>query len=406
MLGLRLSRSLGLLLDDSVLLEETHDLSLLVEGLEASVTVLGGSVNELDVELLSLPGLGGWEDGLSEDEWSLLGTSNTSLDKNEVLIDNTVVWEATHWGDVLVNGISIGSGVIGDTTNSTGTNSVDLLVELGSAVVAHLTASGNSPLNGSWMPGSDTGDLSETSMCLTLESLDTESLDDTLGSLTLGDTNEIDALVLLEDLRDLDLLLELALGEVNLIGDGTSVKLDLHDLGLVLSELELADLGGADHSDNGAVLLDAVEVLGDWSVGSLLVSLGILGEGSLLGSGPVLVESSLDILVELLGPDGGEGTESSWGLEVADDTNDLHWWALDNRAGMYPISLDELLTLTTLLDLDNVGHTGLVTAEGSKVDLLLLVVAWEGSNASSVVSGSSLWKVGQGTKSWVLVLSV
>lgn len=69
------------------------------------MTDLRGGIDELNLELLSLPGLGSCEDGLSENDWSLSGSSNTSLDENEVLVDLSVMWESTHWGDVLLNGI-------------------------------------------------------------------------------------------------------------------------------------------------------------------------------------------------------------------------------------------------------------------------------------------------------------
>lgn len=367
------------------------------------MTDLGGCVDELDLQLLGLPGLGGWEDGLSEDEWSLSGSSDSSLDHDEVLVDMTVVWESTEWGDRLGDGISGSGGVVLGTSSS---DSVDLLVELGSAVVSHLTASGNCPLDSRWMPGSDTGDLTATSMGLALKSLNSESLHDTLSSLTSGDSDGINALVLLEDLRDLDLLLELGLGPLDLVSNGSSVDLDLHEVRLVLSESEFADLGGANDTDNRAVLDHAGDVLGNWLLGSLLISVGVLGEALLLGLRPVLVESSLDILVELLGPDGAESAESTWGWDVSDETNDLHWWALNDRDGVYPISVDQLLTFTTLLNLDDVSHTGLVSHEGSEVDLLGGVIPWVGSDATTVMSGTSLWKIGQRSESWMLEFSV
>jgi hypothetical protein len=227
------------------------------------------------------------------------------------------------------------------------------------------------------MPGSNTGDLSATSVRLALQSLDSESLHHTLGSLTLGHSHNVKALAVLKHLRHLNLLLEVVLGEGDLVLDGSSIELDLHDVGLVLSETELADLGGDNDTDDAAVLDDAGNVLGDWLGGALLISVGILGEGLLLGLGPVLVESSLDILVEVLGPDGRESAESTWGHDVSNESNDLDGWGLNDRDGVYPVSVDELLSFTTLLDLDNVGHTGLVSNEGSEMDLLGWVVLGE-----------------------------
>lgn len=358
-------------------LDWSHDLLLLLNSLESSVTVLGGGVNELDIDLLSLPGFGGGEDGLTENNWSLSGTSNSSLNENVVLVDNTVVGESTEWSDVLDDGISSSGGVVLNSTDGTSSDLVDLLVELGSAMVTHLTASSNCPLDSGWMPGSNTSDLSATSMRFTLESLDTESLDDTLSSLTAGHTNGINALVLLEDLRDLDLLLKVILGPVDLLLNVSSVNLDLHEVSLVLSELELADLGGAYDTDGTAVFLYSLEISGDGVLGALLVFVTVLLEGVLLGLVPVLVESTEHFLVEVLSPDGSESAETTWSLDVSDNTNDLHWWALNNGASVYPVSLDKLLTLTTLLDLDNVSHTGLVTAEGGETDFLGGIVSWE-----------------------------
>lgn len=214
-------------------------------------------------------------------------------------------------------------------------------------------------------------------MGLTLKSLNSESLHDTLSSLTLGNTNAIKALVFFEDFRDLDLLLKMRLSPIELVLDGSSVQLNLHQVSLVLSESKLANLGGANNADNMAVLGNSLDVLLHWSLGSFLVSIGILGESLLLGSSPVLVESSLNILIELLSPNGAKSTHSTGSLDVSNETNDLHWWAFNNGDRVYPISVDQFLTLTSLLNLDDVTHTGLVSAESSKVDLLGCIILWE-----------------------------
>merc|ERR1719272_2252365 len=59
-----------------------------------------------------------------------------------------------------------------------------ILVDLGSGVVTHTTASSDRPLDGSGMPGSDTSNLAETSVRFSLESLASVSLNNTLHSLT------------------------------------------------------------------------------------------------------------------------------------------------------------------------------------------------------------------------------
>jgi len=96
------------------------------------VTVLGGSVDELNLELLGLPGLGAGEESLADNDWSLACSHNTTLDKEEIFVDNTVVRESTHGGDVLVDGIGLAHSVVVDTMDGTSTDSVDFLVDLGS----------------------------------------------------------------------------------------------------------------------------------------------------------------------------------------------------------------------------------------------------------------------------------
>ena len=372
------------------------------------MTVLRGSVDEFDIDLFGLPRLDGGEDALSESDGSLSGAHDTTLDKNEVLVDLTVMGEATKRSDVLGNGVSLGGRVVLNTTDGTGSNSVDLVVDLSTGVITELTTSGDRPLDGRGMPGTDTGDLSETSMRLTVQSADTESLDDTACSLTTGNTNGINALGHLEDLADADLLLELVLRPVDLLGDGTSVDLDLEDVSLVLAERKLADLGGADNTDDSGVLLDSLKISGEMSLGGLVLVLAVdvLGESLLLGVHPVLVESALDIVIQVLSPDGREGTEATGGLHVTNKSNDLHGGALNDGDGVDDILLDGLLTLTSLLVLDDVGHASLVAHEGGKVNRLGRIVAGERSNATTVVTCTSLWQISQGTASWVLKLSM
>jgi len=116
-------------------------------------------------------------------------------------------------------------------------------------VITELTGASDRPLDGGRVPSTDTTNLTETSVSLSAKFLATESLDETTVTLSLGDTDDIDALRMLKDFSDADFLLELRLAPVNFLGNGTSVDLDLHDVCLVLAEVELADLGGADDTD-------------------------------------------------------------------------------------------------------------------------------------------------------------
>jgi len=70
------------------------------------------------------------------------------------------------------------------------------------------------------------------------------------------------------------------------------------------------------------------------------------------------------------------------------------------------ILLDDLLTFSALLVLDDVSHTGLVSHEGSKMDWLGWIILGEVSYATSVVLGTSLWQESKGAMSWMFELSV
>lgn len=136
--------------------------------------------------------------------------------------------------------------------------------------------------------------------------LGTPSSSDTSVSVTLGNSNDIDHLVLLEDGADVNRLLEKTVTEFDLVGDGATVDLDFHQVCLLLLQWRLGDLCVGEDADDCAVLLDALEFAGDG--GSLVVGvfLGVLGEGLLLALVPILVESALDLVAQMLGPDSGE----------------------------------------------------------------------------------------------------
>merc|ERR1740117_178964 len=188
----------------------------------------------------------------------------------------------------------------------------------------------------------------------------------------LGDG--VDHVVLGEDVADRDELLEEAMAEVDLLGDGATVDLDLHQVSLLLAELDLADVGVGKHTHDVAVLLDALQ-LGVGSITTLgLVlgrTLGVLGESLLLGVVPVLVESALDLVVQVLGPHGGEGTKAAGGLDVANQTNNAHGGSLDDGDSLDNFLLVDLGSGLVRLT-EDVGHTGLVAHEGSEVAVTII----------------------------------
>jgi len=263
-------------------------------------------------------------------------------------------------------------------------------------MVAQLTCSSDGPLDSYGMPRSHATDFSQPSVGLPGQTGDAEPLGDSVGSFTLGDSNGVDHFVVLEDFSDSDLSLQLAFGPVNFLGDIASVDLDFDEVGFPLSEIELAHLGAGEDSDDLAVLLYSVDVSLDGGLRFvvLLPSLLILGEGLLLGSRPVLIESPLEVIGDFLSPDGGQSSETSWGFNVTDETNNLHGWALDDGDWFDDVLLDDLLTLSLFVMSSDMGHAGLVSNEGSQVNWLLLVVLGERSYSSSVMSCSALGQEG------------
>ena len=179
------------------------------------------------------------------------------------------------------------------------------------------------------MPSTDTSDLAKTLVGLARELLGTPTVSDTLKSVTLGDRDDVDDLVLLEDRRDLDGLFEQAVRELDLVRNRAAVDLDLHKVGLLLGEASLADLGVGEDTDDSAVLADALELASDRLATILGVLLGVAGERLLLGAVPVLVEPPLELVREMGGPDGSEGTEAARSLDVTNNTDN------DERRGLH-----------------------------------------------------------------------
>lgn len=312
-------------------------------------------------------------------------------------IDTEVVPREYLRSDLLLGDIEVGGGVslVGALTDT-----VDLVVARGTVVVTHLTSTGNSPLDVARVPGTDTSNLTQTLVSLTGKLLGAPTAGDTLETVTLGDSNNVDHLVLLEDGVDLNGLLEEVAGEVNLVGNGATVDLDLHKVGLLLLKRGLADLGVGEHTDDSAVLLDALKLTGDGGTALLSVLLGVLGEGLLLALVPVLVEAALDLVTQVLSPDGGERAETTGSLNVTDDTDSdkldktCEYVALSHPLGSKELigetygrglddgdSLDNLLLVhlgtRSVKVTDNSGHTGLVTHGGRQVDGLLGVILGE-----------------------------
>jgi len=166
------------------------------------------------------------------------------------------------------------------------------------------------------MPGTDTSNLSETFVSLSRKLLGSPSSCDTGETVTLGDGDDINHLILLENGGYLNWLLKETRCEFNLVSNTTTVNLNLHQVCLLLLERGLADLGVGEDTNDGAVFLDALEFAGDGGTRVFGVLLGISGEGLLLALIPVLVESTLDLITQMLGPDSCKGSKTTRSLNV------------------------------------------------------------------------------------------
>jgi len=127
--------------------------------------------------------------------------------------------------------------------------------------------------------------------------------------VTLGNSNSVDELILVEDGIDWDLLLEQFVSEIDLVSGSSSVDLDFQNVSLLLSSNDLVDLSVSNNSDNSGVFLNSGKSrLSVFGVSSL--SLSESSEGLSLRSVPLLVESSSEVISQMIGPDSIEDSES------------------------------------------------------------------------------------------------
>ena len=363
---------------------------------------LGRCVDELEVNLLESGSGNLGQERLSERDDALLGSHNATLEHDEVFMDLTVVGESAHGGDGLLGQVVAGHGVVGVVSEGS-SDSVDLLVDLSSVVETVLTGSSNSEGDSGRMPRTDTGNLSLASVGLSGQDGNTPSLNDTSVSVTLGDTNDVNHLVGAEDSVHGDLLLEELSAEVNLVRDRSTVDLDLNNVGLLLTELSLRHLGVHDGSDDLAVLLSSGDLGSHLVVVS--VSLGVLGEGLLLGLVPVLVEASSALVAQVLGPDRSQSSQTLGGLGVTNETNAHHGGSLQDSDSLGDLLLVKLGTRLVHISQD-VGHTSLVAHEGSQVARLGLIVLGEGLDLALEVLGSLSREETKGSASGMFELSM
>jgi hypothetical protein len=180
------------------------------------------------------------------------------------------------------------------------------------------------------MPSTNTSNLAETLVRLPRQLLSSPTMCNTLESVTLGNCNNIDDLVLLEDSGHRYGLLEETESKVDLGCDSASVDLDFHEVGFLLLEARLADLGVGEDTDDGAVFAHALELARKRLARILCVLLGIASESLLLRAIPVLVEATFEFIRKMGCPDSGERAEATGGLNVTDSADDNQRRGLDD----------------------------------------------------------------------------
>jgi len=246
-------------LEDS-LLPGAHELVLLLGGLELTVTELGTGVDELDVDLLGerLVGLG--PQGLAKRQGPLRGAGNATLDEQVILPDSTIPDEASHRSDGLVGKVGLAASV-GLVHSNALSNLVDLLVGLNTVVVTVLTGTRDSVADSARVPGTNTSNLTQTLVGLARQLGDTPTSNDTFEAVTTGDTDGINNVALRENGINGDCALEQLQTKLDLLFNGTTVDLNLHDVSLLLAEAAQLGLTDGDHTDDARVLPHLVQIL-------------------------------------------------------------------------------------------------------------------------------------------------
>uniref|UniRef100_V9L109 Uncharacterized protein n=1 Tax=Callorhinchus milii TaxID=7868 RepID=V9L109_CALMI len=247
------------------------------------------------------------------------------------------------------------------------------------------------------MPGTDTGHLPQALMCLSGQLLGVPAACYTLEAMALRDSDDVDHLVLAEHGVHRHLLLQLLSGPVDLLSDGASINLDLHNVRLLLTQGQKAHLCVGEHADDLAVFLHAGKVFLQLLLALLVLPfLTVLGEGLLLGLVPVLVETPLALVTDVLGEDGFEGAEAAGGLHVAHEPDDHHRGRLNNCHRLHHLLLVHLGPRSVDLT-NNVGHSRLVSQERRQVDGLAGVILGEALDLAPVPAASLAGQEAQGS---------
>jgi len=90
-------------------------------------------------------------------------------------------------------------------------------------------------------------------------------------------------------------------------------------------------------------------------------------------------------------PDGGEGTQATWCLNVSDEANHYDWWRLDDSHSLDNLLLVQLGTRTVHIA-HNVSHTSFVAEECGEVAWLGGIILREAPDLTEVLPSALPWQ--------------
>mmetsp|Transcript_3742 Transcript_3742/g.5560 ORF Transcript_3742/g.5560 Transcript_3742/m.5560 type:complete len:268 (+) Transcript_3742:201-1004(+) len=264
---------------------------------------LGCSVDELESNFLGSCTGRLRDKSLSESNDSLLWSWNTTLNHNVIFVYFTIMRESTHRSNSLLGKVCFSASIWMNFWLSSSlllishrtcccSNTVDLFVDLRTVMVSILTCTSNRVLDTCRVPGSNTSNLTKTTMGLTWQTSYAPTSYYTFVSLTLGNSNYINHLILVEYRCNWNLFLKKGKPIVYLCSDIlTSVDLDFHHVSLLLMKLNLLNLSVCNDTNNLAVFFHAFSLFFKASLSFFALD---VTKCFFLASVPVLVEATFD----------------------------------------------------------------------------------------------------------------
>lgn len=233
-------------------------------------------------------------------------------------------------------------------------------------------------------------------MSFTRQTFSSPTGSDTLETVTLGDSDDVNVLVLFEDAVDGDLLFEVGVGPVDLVGNVSTVQLDFNEMGAFLAEGSFADLGVGEDTDDRGNTLQLFKGSSDGGSSVSLILLSKLGEGLAFRAIPVLVEAAFDVVAQVFSHHSCNGTQTTWGLNISSNTTDNHGGGFNHGHSLQNFLLVHLGSRTVEIA-NYVSHASLEAHEGSQVHRLAGIVAGERFNLSVITASTFTWQESERT---------